>query len=244
MALEPLVLAARVERDGFAVVADVLGPETVAELIGAVDRERGGPGVLRRGADVYGMRDLLRRVVEVRRLARSAALRALVEPVLGPGAFVVRGLWFDKTPGANWNLPWHRDLTIAVRRRRDVPGFGPWTVKAGIPHVQPPAAVLRRMLAVRLHLDVCDEDNGPLAVLPGSHAVGDADVRDPGPWPARVPAVTCLVPRGGAVLMRPLLLHASSTARAPGHRRVVHLEFAAGPLPGGLEWFEAAEDAP
>ena len=32
-----------------------------------------------------------------------------------PGAFVVRGLFFDKTPTTNWNLPWHQDMTIAVR---------------------------------------------------------------------------------------------------------------------------------
>jgi hypothetical protein len=36
--------------------------------------------------------------------------------------------------------------------------------------------------------------------------------------------------------MRPLLLHASSPAADPRHRRVIHLEFAAEPLPGGLEW--------
>ena len=37
--------------------------------------------------------------------------------------------------------------------------------------------------------------------------------------------------------MRPLLLHASSPSKVPGHRRVIHLDFASSPLPGGLYWF-------
>ena len=37
--------------------------------------------------------------------------------------------------------------------------------------------------------------------------------------------------------MRPLLLHASSPSRVPGHRRVVHLDFAAVQLPNGMRWF-------
>ena len=36
--------------------------------------------------------------------------------------------------------------------------------------------------------------------------------------------------------MRPLLLHASSASQSPRHRRVIHLEYAADPLPGGLVW--------
>src|SRR5262245_7189469 len=85
-----------------------------------------------------------------------------VEPILGPGAFVVRGLFFDKTPRANWKVSWHQDLTIAVRVRIEAPGFGPWSLKAGVVHVQPPAEILERMATVRLHLDDCSESNGPL----------------------------------------------------------------------------------
>lgn len=225
-------------RDGFAVVPDVLGPGEVAALIDAVERAYSGPTTLRRGQSVYGMRDLLERVPEVRHLAQSPAIRDLVEPVVGPGAFAVRGLWFDKSPGANWNLPWHRDLTIAVRRRADAPGYRAWTLKAGIPHVLPPIEVLRRMLTVRIHLDDADAENGPLDVLPGSHEIGDDEAEVVHRWLGRVAPVSCLVPAGGAVLMRPLLLHASGSSLREGHRRVIHLEFASGPLPGGLEWRE------
>lgn len=43
--------------------------------------------------------------------------------------------------------------------------------------------------------------------------------------------------------MRPLLLHASSPAASPGHRRVLHVEYAAAGLPGGLQWYEAPSAA-
>lgn len=230
-----------VRRDGFAVVPGVLPPAVVDALVEAVDRAGPSDALLRRVEEVYGMRDLLRAIPEVRRLAGSPALFGLVEPVLGPGSFAVRGLLFDKTAGANWAVPWHQDLTIAVARRVAAPGFGPWTVKAGITHVRPPVGVLEGMLTVRVHLDDCGEGRGPLRVLPGSNRSGRLGAEAIRARLESGPAVDCLVPRGGVILMRPLLLHASSAATEPRRRRVVHLEYAAGPLPGGVEWFETVE---
>jgi hypothetical protein len=228
------------ERNGFAIIEQVLSPGRVAELIAATSSylSTSSGGVLRRGDEVYGARDLLWRVPEVRLLARSRELLEIVEPILGLGAFVVRGLFFDKTLTANWNLPWHQDLTIAVRARRDVPGFGPWTRKAGIPHAHAPAWLLERMVTLRLHLDNCGPRSGPMRVLPGSHAAGKLDARGITSWSARAGelALDCVVPAGGAVVMRPLLLHASTSGTGHGHRRVFHLEYAARDLPGGLEW--------
>src|SRR5205085_916534 len=139
------------------------------------DRAQGTPDVRRREGGVYAMRNLLRVLQEVRQYSASAPVRWLVEEILGPFAFPVRGLSFDKPAGHNWKVPWHQDLSISVRERREVPGFGPWSLKAGVPHVQPPIGILERMLAVRLHLDACGETDGPLQVLPGSHAHGRLD---------------------------------------------------------------------
>lgn len=222
-----------IERDGFAVVEGVVDDAVADALLPALARVEHEGAVSRRGS-VHVVRNLLEAVPQVRSLARMPSVRALVEPVLGPGCFVVRAILFDKTPDANWKVAWHQDLTIAVRERTDAPGFGPWSEKAGIVHVQPPAEVLRRMLTVRVHLDPCGPDNGPVQVLPGSHAHGrlGADeidrLRDAGQ------PVPCTCARGGALVMRPAILHASSPATRPGHRRVVHLEFAADDLPHGL----------
>jgi ectoine hydroxylase-related dioxygenase (phytanoyl-CoA dioxygenase family) len=119
-----------------------------------------------------------------------------------------------------------------------VPGFGPWTRKAGIPHVRPPVGVLERMVTLRVHLDDCGPGQGPLRVLPGSHREGRLTAEATRDRLDRFPAVDCTVPGGGVVMIRPLLLHASSAATEPRRRRVIHLEYAIDALPGGVEWFE------
>ena len=182
-----------------------------------------------------GVRHALERSSALRTVADSPRVRGIVDAVLGPAAFVVRSIVFDKSPDANWDVPWHQDLTIAVESRVDTPGFGPWSTKDSRPHVQPPAEVLERMLTVRLHLDDCGEDNGALRVVPGSHRRGvlgdavDAAAAEQG-------HVVCVARAGDAVLMRPLLLHSSRKAGTPSHRRVLHLEFSAAPLPSPLAW--------
>ncbi len=185
----------------------------------------------------HGMRNLLE-IPEIRILANAVEIRQLAEGVLSADAKPVRGILFDKTPDANWKVAWHQDLSIAVKRRVEVPGFGPWSIKAGVQHVQPPVEVLEQMVTVRLHLDDCDESNGPLRVLAGSHAAGVLSDDQIATWRRTTAPMSCLCPAGGAILMRPLLLHASSSATSPRHRRVIHIEYAAGDLPDGLEWFE------
>ncbi|HVA51674.1 MAG TPA: phytanoyl-CoA dioxygenase family protein [Pirellulales bacterium] len=218
-----------IEPDGFSIVPHVIDGRQADLLIAAVDKHHPGR------AAAYGRRDLLS-VPEVVELATSKGIRALVVPVLGKAAFAVRGLWFDKLPLANWKVAWHQDLTIAVRQRVDVAGFQAWSVKDGVPHVQPPAEVLERMLAVRIHLDDCGQRDGPLRVIPRSHGSGRLSAAAIEQWKQTGQERACCVPQGGALLMRPLLLHSSSAADHPGHRRVIHLEFASGELPGGLEW--------
>lgn len=233
----PLDLAACLKSDGFAIVEGVVPAPAVKSLTDAIAAitSMGGDSHAR-GTRVYAVRNLIALVPAVRVLAASDAICALVTPILGAAARAVRGLLFDKTPGANWKVAWHQDLSIAVRQRSEVPGYGPWSVKDGVQHVQPPAAVLENMLTIRLSLDDCHADNGPLQVLPGSHAAGVLSPDGVADWRRRVAPFACEVPAGGAVLMRPLLLHASSSATSPAHRRVIHLEYAGVDLPGGLEW--------
>lgn len=227
----------RLGEDGYAIVPGVIGRAEVERLLDALDMAGGTEGARRRES-VYAVRNLLDAVPEVRALAESPAVRALVEPVLGPEAFAVRGILFDKTPDANWKVAWHQDLAIAVREKRDTPGFGTWSEKAGVTHVQPPTAVLERMLTVRVHLDDCGPENGPVHVFPGSHRHGRLDAEAIGRWRESAAAVATCTGAGGALLMRPLLLHASSPSTTPAHRRVIHIEFAADDLPGGLEWHD------
>lgn len=227
------VFANQLTDQGFAIVPAALPPSIVEDVIEKIRIHLEGsesPG--------YAIRRLVQSVPRIRQVSEGETVRSLVEPILGSGAFLVRSLFFDKTPNANWKVAWHQDLMIAVREKIEVAGFSSWSVKDGVQHVQPPASILERMLTVRLHLDVCDAANGPLQVIPGSHKSGRLTARQISEWRRQRPPVTCTAPRGAAMLMRPLLLHASSAAVVPMHRRVVHLEFAAESLPGGLNWFQ------
>jgi ectoine hydroxylase-related dioxygenase (phytanoyl-CoA dioxygenase family) len=219
---------------GFAVVPDVLTAEQVEQLRAAIRSIPDGEAV-RRKKNVYGIRNLFDISEPIRRLASLPEIRQIVAPILGDGAFATRAIFFDKVPGANWTLGWHQDSVIAVRERRDLPGFIAWGQKAGVWQVQPPPDVLGRMAAVRVHLDDCGPENGPLRVIPGSHRHGWVE-DDIASWKSKIASVACVVRTGGCVVMCPLILHASSAAGAPTHRRVIHMEFANEDLPGGLQW--------
>jgi ectoine hydroxylase-related dioxygenase (phytanoyl-CoA dioxygenase family) len=228
------------ERGGYAICSDILSDGEVETLLTELDNHESvgeTTGNLKRHNSVYAMRNLLA-VPTVRKLAQSPQVRQLVEPILGRQCFAVRGILFDKTPDANWKVVWHQDLTIAVEKRLDTAGYGPWSKKAGVVHVQPPIDVFEGMLTVRLHLDHCGAHNGPLRVLPGSHRFGRFTSAQIQEQRTVEPELVCSVSRGGVLLMRPLILHASSPATEPAHRRVVHLEWAAKELPNGLKWQE------
>ena len=234
MSVDRIAIEENVRTLGFAIIEDVVDEATTGRLRAAIDGLRDREEIRRKGG-VYGIRNLLGVLPEAVDLAMSSEIRAVVEPILGPDAFAVRGTMFDKIPAANWKLGWHQDGAITVKEPRIHPGFEGFATKAGVWHVQPPAEILATMLAVRVHLDDCDERNGPLRVLPGSHCHGWLD-DDLASWKRRIDPVACTVRAGGVVLMRPLLLHASSASASPSHRRVLHIEYAAHPLPGGLQW--------
>jgi hypothetical protein len=221
------------EDNGFALVEQVVSDVELNELSESID------GLLKdAGPTSPGVRHLMKRSPTVRRIAKSPALSAIAASVIGESARPVKAILFDKTPAANWYVTWHQDLTIAVEERIDVSGFGPWSIKDGLPHVQPPAEVLGRMVALRLHLDDCSEENGAINFIPGSHALGILNPSEIEVWRNRNGSVCCSAKRGDVIAMKPLILHKSSQARVPTRRRVLHLEYCADDLPCGLQWAE------
>ena len=163
-------------------------------------------------------------------IGRSAAA------ILGDQCFPVRTVLFDKSDHSNWSLGWHQDRTIAVRRRHEVEGFGPWSMKQGIQHVEPPFEVIESMITLRVHLDPIDVDNAPLRVALGSHRFGRLPVSTVDALAARGTVFECHADRGDVWVYRTPIVHASRAAMPGRRRRVLQIDYAAQCLPNGLEW--------
>jgi ectoine hydroxylase-related dioxygenase (phytanoyl-CoA dioxygenase family) len=151
----------------------------------------------------------------------------------------VQCTYFEKSSGRNWLVPLHQDISIPVARRVDHASLGPWSEKEGSLFVQPPVDLLEQLLAVRVHIDACTTKDGPLRVIPGSHTRGLLNAPTAAALRQTQPEHACTVERGGALLMRPLLLHASSKSSGTSQRRVLHFVFGPAMPPLGLEWSDA-----
>jgi hypothetical protein len=207
------------ETDGYAIVSPVLSLNEVESLLGDL-------GDLDRRHGRAGIRHLLRHPA-VNMIANDARLLAIARAILGAEAFPFRATLFDKSPQANWLIAWHQDTALPLRERREAAGWGPWSVKEGIVYAHAPARALERVLALRLHLDDCTHANGPLRVAPGTHRLGVLNDAEIELQVAGSKPVECLVPKGGLLAMRPLIVHASSKSTSPFSRRVLHIEYAA-----------------
>src|SRR5436190_21973053 len=94
---------ANTEGDGFTIVSGVLARSEVADLGEACEAVLCDPDGPRRRA---GVRSLASRLPRIRELAHSRPIRSLVEPVIGPGAVLVRSILFDKSKRSNWDVVW------------------------------------------------------------------------------------------------------------------------------------------
>lgn len=169
-------------------------------------------------------------------LSAAGPVGSIAADVLGPECRPVRAILFDKTAETNWSLNWHQDRTICVQQRIDVTGYGPWTVKRGMQHVEPPFDLLTRMLTLRVHLDDVPSSNSPLLIAPGSHVEGRIPVNRVQEVVDRCGVQACLANEGDVWLYKTTILHASEAASEPRHRRVLQVDFAAEDLPNGLHW--------
>ncbi len=211
---------------GFAVVPNVLASAEIHQLASELN-----PASLTRSR--AGIRHAMK-YPAVAATARDPRLCDLARTVLGPEALPYRATLFDKSPGSNWLVVWHQDTALPLQEKKAQAGWGPWSAKEGVLYAHAPARVLSQVLALRLHLDDSNPANGPLRVLPGSHLQGVLSDEAIHQLAAGSAAIECIVPRGGILAMRPLLVHASSKSHADQPRRVLHIEYAAAPNLDGL----------
>ena len=226
------------DRLGFHIALPVISPENCDLQAGELDALLGSHRTKFK-SKIAGVRNLFARSPSVRKLAAAPSMLHLLRELAGLDFFSVRAIYFDKNPQANWLVPWHQDPVVAVEERIETCGFTGWSEKDGVHHVHPPAGILEKMVVLRLHLDDCGAENGALKVIPGSHRKGILKAEDILCHATQEAAVVCEVAKGGILVMRPLLLHASMPFKNQVHRRVWHVEYACIDLPNGLRWFES-----
>jgi len=216
------------DREGWAVIPGVFLPHEMEALSDELS-----PSALPRSR--AGVRHALRNPA-VAKLARDARLVRIAQAVMGAAAFPFRATLFDKSPQANWLVAWHQDTAVPLRERQEIAGWGPWSIKEGVTYAHAPADILCRILTIRVHLDHSTMRNGPLRVLSGSHNAGVLSDEEIHQLAGSTAPTECPVPRGGLLLMRPLLVHSSSKSQVAASRRVLHIEcITTTAVGGGLE---------
>jgi hypothetical protein len=214
---------------GFTVIPDVVGDEQCATLARRLDLLANG------GA---GSRMLLERSW-CAELADQLRQHTTIAPLLPAAAVGIQCNYFDKSPTKNWLVSLHQDLSIPVQARVESTRCSGWSEKEGHLYVQPPETVLRQLVAIRVHVDACPAESGALRVVPGSHRAGRLSAAQAESLRARNGEVVIPVSQGSALVMRPLLLHASSKSVQETSRRVLHFVFGPPKLPDGLAWRRA-----
>lgn len=210
---------------GFWIEENILSHRECDSLAEALSRSRVGRG--RAGA-----RHLLTHPA-VAEVANDYRLLRIARHALGAEAVPYRATLFEKSWRANWLVVWHQDTALPLLSRFESPEWGPWSKKAGIFYAHAPTWALERVLALRIHLDASTAENGPLRIIPGSHAAGVLSDEEVFGVARRQDHVDCLVSRGGVLAMRPLLIHSSSKAGVDAARRVLHIEYADSLMFGG-----------
>lgn len=204
---------------GFAILPEALTQRDISRLAESLNQTQ----LARSRA---GMRHALKHPAVVA-TARDPRLLGIAREILGCDPFPFRATLFDKNPVSNWLVVWHQDTALPLRERREIAGWGPWSVKDGVIYAHAPASALSRVVSLRLHLDNSTSENGPLRVLPGTHTMGVLNDDAIHRLSTEVTVVECQVPRGGILVMKPLIVHASSKSRSAMSRRVLHIEYSA-----------------
>lgn len=219
------------ETNGFAVISNLYSKSQIDAIASAISLHTNEEETKATG--VYALRKPLQAISALSSLLFTDALKEIVNS-FGEGYFLSKSIYFNKPSQSNWFVAYHQDLTLNLKEKYLAEGFINWVDKGGYYSVHPPVGYLENTLTVRIHLDETTKDNGALWVKPKSHQNGVVRFNNDD-WENDV---VCEVNAGGAMLMRPLLLHASKRTTNNFQRRVIHLEFCNMPLPDNLAWEE------
>jgi len=226
-----------IDTEGFTIINTVYTENEIEKLISLIENNtenRLDTATFRKSQDLFAIRQFHKEIPETLPYIFNQNLKDIIEATFGEGYFITKSIYFDKPEKSNWFVAYHQDLTISVDKKIEIENFENWTIKQNQFAVQPPKEILENNFTIRIHLDNTTKDNGALKVISESHSKGIFRVENLQTENETI----CEVEKGGIMIMKPLLFHASNKTTNNERRRVIHIEFSNQILPDGLEWSE------
>lgn len=218
------------EEKGFSVVNTVFTKEELDSFIDVIENSH----------KKYAIRQLVNLKPELLNLVfKNQQFVNLYQSVSNENYFLSKAIFFNKPSQSNWFVGYHQDMSISVKNKVEKDGYTNWTHKNGQLGVIPPKEVLENTITFRIHLDDTDATNGALKVIPKTHTKGFIRIDENFEKENLGEEYLCNVKKGGVMLMKPLLLHASAKSTSEFDRRVIHLEFSNKEIP--MNWLEKKE---
>lgn len=234
-----MIHSKQIDSEGFSIINNVFTENEIENLISLIDNKTKNDSensTFRKSEDLFAIRQFHKEVPETIPFIFNEKLQNIIESIFGKGFFITKSIYFDKPEKSNWFVAYHQDLTISVDQKIEIENFENWTVKQNQFAVQPPTEILENNFTIRIHIDKTTKNNGALKVINNSHSKGILRIENLDFEKEK--ETICEVEKGGIMIMKPLLFHASNKTTNNERRRVIHIEFSKQQLPNGLEWSE------
>ncbi|HLP63105.1 phytanoyl-CoA dioxygenase family protein [Flavobacterium sp.] len=225
--------------EGFTIIESIYTNSEIDALLLIIEKaieNKSQNKTFRQSDDLFAIRQFLHEIPEALDYIFNKKLSTLIKTTFSDDYFISKSIYFDKPEKSNWFVSYHQDLTISVNKKVELENFKNWTLKQNQYSVQPPESILKDNFTIRIHLDTTTKDNGALKVITKSHQKGIIRTEDFNF--ENEDETLCEVKKGGIMLMKPLLFHASNKTTNNNRRRVIHIEFSKQKLPSDLKWNE------
>lgn len=232
-------LSEEVTFEGFSIINNVYTENEIENIISLIENKTEDnidQATFRKSQDLFAIRQFHKEIPETLPFIFNKSLQDIIKSTFGEGYFITKSIYFDKPEKSNWFVAYHQDLTISVDKKVETINFENWTVKQNQFAVQPPTEILENNFTIRIHIDKTTKDNGALKVINNSHSKGILRIENLDFNNEK--EIICEVEKGGVMIMKPLLFHASNKTTNNERRRVIHIEFSKQQLPNELEWSE------
>ena len=232
----------KINTDGFAIIKYVYDDNEINKILSIIEKVSDSEtlnSTFRKSNDLFAIRQFHKEIPEILNFIFNKNLKDIIKLNFGDDYFITKSIYFDKPEKSNWFVAYHQDLTISVIKKIPSQNFENWTTKQNQFAVQPPKQILENNFTIRIHIDKTTKENGALKVINKSHKKGICRI-DMIEIKNEIETV-CEVEKGGIMIMKPLLFHASSKTTNNARRRVIHIEFSNQKLPSKMEWSEKVE---